>query len=97
MMQEEEEGDEGDVGNAYEYPLDEEEDIRAHSTRAEDFNFSESIPFTIQSFELDLTKLCTAPPDKLTLSPPRHRPTQRSIPSPSYQEPTKQKLSYKDR
>ena len=42
-IMQEEEGDEGDIGNAYEYALDDEEDLRAHSTRAEDFNFSKSI------------------------------------------------------
>lgn len=36
------------------------------------------------------------PPDKLTLSPPRHRSTHRSL-SPSYQEPQKQRLNYKER
>ena len=104
MMQEGEVEEE--IGDAFDFGLlQDEEDVRAHSTRAEDFNFSELIYKQQQTkrakqlnfSKFNLLQLCTAPPDKLTLSPPRHRPTQRSISSPSFQEPTKQKLSYKDR
>ena len=48
MMQEGEV--EEDQGNTYDFGLEEEEDVRAHSTRAEDFNFSESIK-SIQSVQ----------------------------------------------
>ena len=34
------EGNEEEIGNGFDF---EEEDVRAHSTRAEDFNFSEFI------------------------------------------------------
>ena len=38
-----EEVDDEEIRNAYDFDLGEEEDVRAHSTRAEDFNFSEFI------------------------------------------------------
>ena len=122
MTMVQEEVDDEEIRNAYEFDLGEEEDVRAHSTRAEDFNFSEFIFILPQKIDvlkntffdplnLNIKSLppliinkktsesigFPAPPDKLTLSPPRHRPTHKSLSSPSYQEPTKQKLSYKDR
>ena len=48
MMQE---GEEEDLGNEYLYP---EEDLQAHSTRAEEFNFSE----LIKSIEGRLLNFC---------------------------------------
>ena len=53
MVQEEGEGEEEDIGNEYVYP---EEDLQAHSTRAEDFNFSELIK-RIQNVQLLLISL----------------------------------------
>ena len=53
MVQEEGEGGEEDIGNEYVYP---EEDLQAHSTRAEDFNFSELIK-RIQRLQLLLISL----------------------------------------
>ena len=53
-MLQEEEGDEEDLGNEYLYP---EEDLQAHSTRAEDFNFSELIKI-IQSLHRRLLNFC---------------------------------------
>ena len=40
MLRSQDEGNEEDIGNGFDF---EEEDVRAHSTRAEDFNFSEFI------------------------------------------------------
>ena len=40
MLRLQDEGNEEDIGNGFDF---EEEDVRAHSTRAEDFNFSEFI------------------------------------------------------
>ena len=52
-MVQEGEGEEEDIGNEYVYP---EEDLQAHSTRAEDFNFSELIK-RIQSVLISLLNL----------------------------------------
>ena len=43
MTMVQEEVDDEEIRNAYDFDLGEEEDVRAHSTRAEDFNFSEFI------------------------------------------------------
>ena len=40
MVRLQDEGNEEEIGNGFDF---EEEDVRAHSTRAEDFNFSEFI------------------------------------------------------
>ena len=53
MSMVQEEGEEEDIGNEYAYP---EEDLQAHSTRAEDFNFSELIK-RIQRLQLLLISL----------------------------------------
>ena len=39
MFRLQDEGNEEEIGNGFDF----EEDVRAHSTRAEDFNFSETI------------------------------------------------------
>ena len=47
-----EEVDDEEIRNAYDFDLGEEEDVRAHSTRAEDFNFSEFIVILPQKIDV---------------------------------------------
>ena len=52
MTMVQEEVDDEEIRNAYEFDLGEEEDVRAHSTRAEDFNFSEFIFILLQKIDV---------------------------------------------